>query len=49
MNPTKYQLPPLSQLGGYSLSVAQRVKYLPEILTIPCGFAWREVLKQLVT
>lgn len=42
MNLAKYQLPPVSQLGGYSLFVAQRVKYMPKILTVWHGFAWRE-------
>lgn len=49
MNLSKYQLPPVSQLGGYSLFVAQRVKYVPKILTVQRGFAWRGVLKQLLT
>lgn len=35
MNLIKYQLPPVSQLDGYSLFIAQRVKYMPKIPTNP--------------
>lgn len=44
-----YQLPPVSRLGGYSLFVAQRLKHIPKTWAIQCGFAWRGVLKQLLT
>lgn len=44
----KVPLPPVSQLCGLSLFVAQRVKYIPKILTIQHGFACGGVLKQLL-
>lgn len=49
MNLTKYQLPPVSWLCGYSLFIAERVKYLPKILKAQHGFALRQVLEQLLT
>lgn len=44
-----YQVPPVSHLGGCSLFVAQRLKYIPKTWAIQRGFAWRGVLKHLLT